>query len=113
MADNRAARIAGQNDLFRRSFHPLMGRLSFTSGVVDLGPDAMVDVLRQVVMFDQFTEDNDPYGEHDFGVITYEKHKLFWKIDYYSDERMTFGSRDPSDPSQTFRLLTVMLAEEY
>lgn len=113
MADKRAGRIAGQNDLFRKSFHPLMGQLMFTRGLIDLGPDTMVEVLKRVIAFGQFTEDNDPYGEHDFGVIELGTHRFFWKIDYYSDDRMAFGSRDPSDANQTYRLLTVMLASEY
>jgi Protein of unknown function (DUF3768) len=59
-----------------------------------------------------FIEDNDPHGEHDFGSFEIEGRKLFFKIDYY-DKDMRFGSEDPSDPSKTARVLTLMLAEEY
>lgn len=59
-----------------------------------------------------FTEDNDPHGQHDFGAFTLDGRKIFWKIDYY-DPSMEFGSEDPSDDEKTFRMLTIMLAEEY
>ncbi len=62
--------------------------------------------------FDEFTPDNDPYGEHDFGSVSVRGTKLFWKIDYY-DLSLNFGSKDPADPAQTTRVLTIMLAEEY
>jgi Protein of unknown function (DUF3768) len=78
---------------------------------------AAVDIGEQVMKFDTFTPDNDPYGEHDFGAFEYSGHKIFWKIDYY--DRASFGtghdmgSEDPSDPAKTLRILTVMLASEY
>jgi hypothetical protein len=62
--------------------------------------------------FNVFIEDNDPNGEHDFGSFEIDGRKLFFKIDYY-DKDMRYGSEDPSDPSQTARVLTLMLAEEY
>ena len=59
-----------------------------------------------------FTEDNDPHKEHDFGAFEHEEQRFFWKIDYY-DRDMIFGSEDPADPKATTRVLTIMLAEEY
>ena len=62
--------------------------------------------------FDKFTGDNDPYGEHDFGSVEVGGNGVFWKIDCY-DLALTNHSPDPTDPSVTARVMTVMLAEEY
>ncbi len=67
---------------------------------------------RKVELFDAFTADNDPHQERDFGSFDHAGQTIFWKIDYY-DPTLTCGSEDPSDPRQTVRVLTVMLAAEY
>jgi Protein of unknown function (DUF3768) len=57
------------------------------------------------------SSDNDPYKERDPGAFVHGN-RIFWKIDYY-DTTLTKGSEDPSDPKQTVRVLTIMLASEY
>jgi Protein of unknown function (DUF3768) len=61
---------------------------------------------------DDFCQANDPYSEHDFGSFEADGHKIFFKIDYF-DKALTDHSPDPSDPSVTERVITIMLAEEY
>ena len=62
--------------------------------------------------FDDFSEDNDPWGEHDFGSFEHNGRTINWKIDYY-DLALRFHSPDAADPAVTRRVLTIMLAEEY
>lgn len=101
----RAEKIAVLNDSFRKN--PVIQAM-MTSGVYDL-PD-MHGLLMAVQSFERFTEDNDPYGEHDFGSLDWYGEKVFWKIDYY-DQALRYG-KDPLD-LECKRVLTVMLASEY
>ena len=103
-------RIRQLNDTFRQTGDG--GRQLITSGIQDMGLLAMLAIRQMVAGYDEFCEDNDPYGEHDFGALTFQGQKIFWKIDYY-DSSMTAGSPDPTDPSVTTRVLTIMLASEY
>ena len=106
--DDRTTKIRALNDLARTKF---MGcRVMITAGVREVGNlDA---VLTKVRTFGAFNEDNDPYGEHDFGSFEHAGQTLFWKIDYY-DRTLTAGSEDPAAPQVTTRVLTVMLASAY
>lgn len=81
-----------------------------THGVAALDcADAVLDAVRNYSTFD---ESNDPYGEHDFGSFTFAGEQVFWKFDYY-DVDLQMASPDPTDPTVTVRVLTIMLAEEY
>jgi hypothetical protein len=115
-------RIAELNDLCRRAMG-VAGRLVQTQGIDALSPAARSAVREKVSRFNEFTEANDPHGEHDFGAFEHDgehdfgafEHdgeKIFWKIDYYAPDT-EHGSEDPADPKVTVRVLTVMLAEEY
>ena len=105
------ARIRALNDAWRRCRRG-HGRTFITAGLHAQGPAFVAKVMVLVRSFEDFTPDNDPWGEHDFGALTVEGRKVFWKIDYY-DPTLTMGSEDPSDESKTCRVLTVMLAEDY
>ncbi len=72
----------------------------------------MAAAVAAVRSFDQFTKDNDPYGEHDCALFTLNGTRVMWKIDYY-DSTLAYGSEDPADPEVTHRVLTVLLASEY
>ena len=100
-----SAKIAAINDESRRN----MEGCTVTRGVAAMGEDVN-EVFVRVRDFAEFNEDNDPYGEHDFGSFTVSGVKIFWKIDYY-DENLSKWC-DPLDPDCQ-RALTIMLAEEY
>ena len=59
-----------------------------------------------------FTPDNDPHNEHDFGSFEIDDLKFIFKHDYY-DKSMQYGSEDPGEPKKTTRVLTIMLTDEY
>ena len=105
------SRIAELNDLCRKAMG-VAGRVVQTQGIGALPPDVRSAIFEKVELFDSFTEDNDPHGEHDFGAFEHEGERIFWKIDYY-DKACEFGSEDPADPTKTTRVLTIMLAGEY
>lgn len=110
MTEDRTARIRALNDTLRQTF--IGGRVLVTRGVRALPLAVNATILEGVRTFAAFTKDNDPHGEHDFGSLTVADHQIFWKIDCY-DTSCTAGSDDPSDPAQTTRVLTIMLASEY
>lgn len=116
--------IARQNDAFRKTLMPvqfegqmLRGRISMTIGVANLHHETLISVLETVRNFTEFEEGDDPYGQRDFVAFSHavcgHYVRFFFKIDYYSDSAMNYASEDPSDPSQTYRVATLMLASEY
>jgi hypothetical protein len=109
-AISHSARIRDLNDAFRRSF--IGGSVILTQGVDGLSNSDKMAVLAKVRAFDDFNRDNDPHHEHDFVSVDHDGTTYFGKIDYYAKD-MQNGSKDPSDPSQTVRVLTIMRADEY
>lgn len=84
-----------------------------TQGFAALNFDTQMQILARVRGFDTFTTDNDPYGEHDFGTIEGAGlPRCFWKIEYYADANMDTGAED-ADLETAYRVLVVMLADDY
>lgn len=112
---DKSKRVAALNDQFRKT--GLGGKIVLTQGVRGLPQNVIAYILYKVQHFNEltneFTQDNDPYGEHDFGVIKIaDVGTFYWKIDYY-DLDLRYGSEDPSDPTKTTRVLTIMFNHEY
>jgi hypothetical protein len=108
--DTKTARIRALNDKLRQ--HRTGGVAVMTPGVAALGQVAIDRIVKTVTVFDDFCHANDPYEEHDFGSFEVDGQTIFFKIDYY-DKTLTYHSPDPSDPSVTERVITIMLAAEY
>jgi len=103
-------KIAQLNDLLRKE--GIGGRVMITQGIQALSSETRTNVFRAIRAFDEFTPDNDPLGEHDFAALTVDGERINFKVDYY-DKETQYGSEDPSDPTITERVLTIMLASEY
>lgn len=102
--------IRALNDRLRQDFST--GRAVITAGVAALGAEAVARIVETIAVYDDFCHANDPYQEHDFGAFEADGHVIYFKIDYY-DKTLSHHSPDPTDPSVTQRVITVMLAEEY
>jgi len=106
----RQVKIARLNDQLRRTY--IGGKVVQTCGIARLTPETQLAVHRAIQEFDDFSDDNDPYSEHDMAGVEVEGHRIFWKIDYY-DRDLRYGSQDPANTEITTRVLTIMLASEY
>lgn len=109
-ANPHVDRIRELNDQLRKTLSG--GQIMLTNGVIALGQEAQAMIIEALKRYEDFDVDNDPYGEHDFGMIVVDGRELLFKIDYY-DRELTYHSPDPADPSVTTRVITVMLADEY
>ncbi len=83
-----------------------------TVGVSALPRGSQLRLLKAVRSQRVFTLAEDPYHEHDFGVVELEGDRYFWKIHYY-DLDLNCASPDPMDEAVTTRVLTLMRADEY
>lgn len=103
-------RIRGLNDLFRET--GIGGVTLITRSVQALNDIDQTRLVSLVRRFNDFSADNDPHGEHDFGIVKLHGESYYWKIDYY-DPTMKCGSENPADPAQTIRVMTILHACEY
>lgn len=120
--DDAVAILAAQNDCFRRTLghgaqwngQPLLGKVVTTPGFRALPETIQIALTCETVTFKAFDAENDPYGDHSFGVVEMNGHRAFWKVDVY-DTDYTFGVSlpDATDPQQVRRVLTLYLPSEH
>ncbi|UXT53236.1 DUF3768 domain-containing protein (plasmid) [Agrobacterium tumefaciens] len=112
MSDSRTIKIRELNDELRTKGYALNGRIV---AMGRLGQDHEAKQIRVVLgasEFNQWTEGDDPYGEHDFGKFEVDGDAFIFKIDYY-DLDETHGSEHPEDQKTTIRVMTLMYADDY
>ena len=118
MKKNQTTIIREQNDQARLQLMAIHWMRSIpcsvchTQGIEAFSEDDRYKIYCTVRDFNDFSEANDPHGEHDFGAFDFEGQKIFWKFDYYAHD-LQHGSENPADLKQTMRVLTIMLASEY
>lgn len=122
----RTEQIARLNDETRQG-KARRSRILFTRGVVELLAEGQTEepartarvMINQDRLMRQIADapidpGDDPYGERDFGVVTFLGERLYWKIDAYADDgSFSFGSDASWDASVTIRVLTVLQPCEY
>ena len=102
------------NDEFRRgvlrSPQP-NGKAIMTADVAELAQITRLFILAEITAYNEWNTGNDPNGEHDFGVVQIPgTPKIYWKIDYYADASMEYGTEDKIN---CYRVLVIMLADNY
>ncbi|MEN7432387.1 DUF3768 domain-containing protein [Chromobacterium sp. TRC.1.1.SA] len=106
-------KTAELNDQLRHSLpfpSSRLGQVCCTQGFASLEQaERFIEAIRQMK---DFSADNDPYLEHDFGQVEIDGVAVFWKIDYYAPDSEQ-GSDTPWDAEATRRIIMLMLMEEY
>ena len=98
-------RIRELNDNFRRTGE---GGLPYPSDKVKAAGSAfLAAALRAIASFDAFTEEQDPSGERQGGMVEVEGEKVFFQINYYYDRNMGNKAPNPANPSTTQRTLFI------
>ena len=89
------------------------GQVVMTQSVASLNPSDQIDVFDTLVDFDDFSEYNDPYKEHDCASFKVENGETYiYKIDYF-DLNLEMHSEDNTNPQVTSRVMTVMTVSDY
>lgn len=111
-ADERTIRIRDLNDELRLNGRALNGRMVAMGTLGQEDEEKIIRVYRAAAAFEDWSEGDDPYGEHDFGKFDVDGEAFIFKIDYYSLDE-AHGSEHPEDQNTTIRVMTLMSAEDY
>jgi hypothetical protein len=100
--------IRDKNDFLRKSLPnlPLPHKVVFAEGASGHHPVVLYEVIEKIRDFKDFTEEDDPYKEHDFGTVEAGGTEFFWKIDYTDEAYENFKT-------DGIRIFTIMEASEW
>lgn len=73
-------------------------------------PKDFYKVLEEAMFYKGFTADNDPWGEHDMALFSYNGTRYFWKIEYY-DKNFEGGVEDKHKLNDEICKRALILAE--
>jgi Protein of unknown function (DUF3768) len=102
---DRRSKIIELNDRLRSSFKG--GRVQMTPSVYELDDRLRGRALSVMASYSRFDADS----EHDCGVFIFAGFAFEWRIEYRGMDGTGISS-DPSDPEQTFRVLTLYAVDD-
>jgi hypothetical protein len=102
---DRRAKIIALNDGLRTTFKG--GRVQMTPSVYQLDDRLRGRALSVLARYDRFHPDS----EHDWGTFIFAGYSFEWRIEYRGPDSGAL-SPDPSDPEQTFRVLTLYAIDD-
>ena len=110
----RAGTLATSRTVFTRALAEILAGEDEDAGTRRLNLMMGQRALRRLLNETPIDPENDPHGERDFGVVEYQGHKIFWKVDVYAnDGTFSWGSETPWDAQQSCRVVTIMLANDW
>ena len=103
----KSAKIALLNDNFRNTLEG--GLVLVTKEFNELSDELKNSAVEKIREFSDFSEDNDPYFEHDIAIVRLVSLKKAFKfhIDYYDKADNNLGSKNPEDADKTLRVMTI------
>ncbi len=102
---DRRAKIIALNDQLRTTFKG--GRVQMTPSVYELDDRLRGRALSVLARYNKFAADS----EHDWGTFIFAGYSFEWRIEYRGKDG-TGRSPDPTDPEQTFRVLTLYAMDD-
>ncbi|MBB3862278.1 hypothetical protein GGQ88_003578 [Novosphingobium hassiacum] len=110
----RTGSLATSKTVFTRALADILAGEDPDPGTRQLNLMMGQSSLRRLINETPIDPGNDPHGERDFGVVEFEGHKIFWKVDVYAnDGTRSWGSETPWDAQLSFRIVTIMLASDW